>query len=273
MLCRRGCSIKVLCKRIVKRWLSYAPPKCIGIEAPFPRRVPSLPPAPVALFDVQGHVGSARADGEARCYLVWSCSLDANPMRKYASLIARASVLAVPPPRSSPTQGPSANNAKPRFVAERTAIGGSGFTFLATSCGAQPQPDKAEQALRRCFEAAPLVHSGVGITAKAWFLVSADSSGRPTVACAGRTDSLSDVTKKDSLGSAGNDAIILRNANLRNQEIVKACQEFPRDQLPLLAPWDLHAVVRHQQPSPTRGVYGVKKITTLLRICFDAHKS
>ncbi len=164
-------------------------------------------------------------------------------MRRYGPMVASAGVLAMFLQTSLPTQGQSAGNAKPRLVAELTDAGDGALTLNVTFYGAQPKPDKAEETLRQCLEAATVMHPREDITAKAWFRISADSSRRQTVALVGGAESLLYVAKDQSIRSTGDGAAPSANAAasddaatiVRNEEIVKAYQEFPQDQLPVLA--------------------------------------
>lgn len=166
-------------------------------------------------------------------------------MRKYVPLVVSAGVLAMFLQTSSPTQGQSTDNAKPRLVAELTDAGGGALTLNVTFYGTQPKPDQAEETLRKCLEAAAVMHAGEDISAKAWFRVSADSSRRRTVALTGGAESLLYVAKDQSIRYAGDDATPSANAAagasddvatiVRGEKIVKACREFPQDQLPVVA--------------------------------------
>lgn len=167
-------------------------------------------------------------------------SLETNSMRKYAPWVASAGVLAMFLQTSSPTQGQTSGNAKPRLVAELIDAGGGALTLNVTFYGAQPKPDKAEETLRHCLEAATVMHPDEDITAKAWFGGSGESSKRQAIALAGG-DGLLYVAKDQSIRLAGNDAAPSAKASddvatiTNNEKVARACQKLPQDQAPALA--------------------------------------
>lgn len=162
-------------------------------------------------------------------------------MRKYAPWIASAGVLAMFLQTTSPTHGQASGHAKPRLVAELTDTGGGALTLNVTFYGAQPKPEKAEKTLRLCLEAAAVLHAGADITGKAWFAGSVDSSTRQAVALSGGGDSLLYLAKDQSIRLAGHDAARPADVSddvatiIRDEKVVNACQEFPQDQLPVIA--------------------------------------
>lgn len=166
-------------------------------------------------------------------------------MQRFAPLIARVCAVAMFLVASAPAFGQSGDNAKPRLVSELTDAGGDSLTLNVTFYGARPTPDKAEETLRKSLEAATVTHPGKDISANAWFRVSADSSDRQAIALTGATESLLYVAKDQTIRDAGDNAAAPQEKAagasddlatlMENKKIVKACQEFPQDQLPALA--------------------------------------